>query len=485
MSVADATDALISAGARLTARRNGLATLEGGDGAVAALLSALAQPDSRGPRLLDLWGDEHGAQRLLIGSGAEFLLHHASEAPNRAAPQFSAVNAAAHCLEREMLAMGSTPEGGHDLAPPQPLMEVKGRGVFTIPFGPVRSGVVESMLHDVATAGEDMLAVVPRTGFKRRGLETRLCEVPLDMTGTVAERIAGVFSVAGAYAVCSAIEAAAGAEVDPQAQAVRGVLAELERIHNHCDSIMKLCDDASLAVGNAQMAILKERVLRILAALTGHRYGRGVVVPGGVSRGLRGTSALAQSLRDFGRDSVVVRRLLLGTGSFLDRLERTGALAPADAAAMGASGPVARGSQLPWDARQERPHGPYALWPIPAAVMSDCDVMARFEVRIAEIRHSLRWIVDVIRDVDVESPPPPVSLGVEPSAIGIGWVEAPEGEWIAIVEGGRDGRLGRARVRPAALLNFGCFRRACEGWVLTDFAFIEHSFGLCVAGCDR
>ena len=481
-------DALLADGARSVRGWDRVTHLEGGRAGLAAAVGSLAQPAPDGPRLLDLWTDDGGRSWALLGHGAGFLLHTGDTSTAQQA--MAHLNPAVYWLEREMMAAASLRHGDAgeealDAVVLEPLTETQGRGVFTVPFGPVRSGVVESMLYDIATAGEDMLAVVPRTGFKRRGLELRLCEVPVAAVGVVGERIAGVFSVAGALAVCQAVENAAGVEVSAEAQAIRGILAELERVHNHCDSIMKLCDDASLAVGTAQMGILKERVLRLLAGLTGHRYGRAVVVPGGVSRGLGPHPDLGEALRGLARDSVRVHSLLLDTGSFLDRLERTGALTTSDAAALGASGPVARGSHLPWDARVERPYGPYRGWPVTASVMSGGDVMARFEVRVAELRASLQWILDLVGEVNVEVAPQPSPVPVAAGALGLGWVEAPEGEWIVVVEGGVDGRLAQARVRPASLLNFGCFRRACEGWVLTDFAFIEHSFGLSVAGCDR
>lgn len=481
--------ALRSAGVHTHLAASTLAVSAGSAGSVRTVVAHGSRPNGAF-RLLDLWPTERDGAwmvRVLLGGGEAFLLHTATLDAEGGYPSAARVSPAAAWLERALVE--TSPIRPHDpsvhLAPKTaPLDTVEGRGVFIFPFGPVRSGIVESMRYDVATAGEDMLLTVPCTGYKRRGLERRLCELPFDQAGLVAERMAGVFSVAGALAVCQAIEAAAGVTVSPEAQAIRAVLAELERIFNHCDTIMKLCDDASLVVGVAQMGILKERVLRLLAALTGHRYARGVVVPGGVARPLSAV-ALGDELRRFGDNFAKVRRLLLATDSFLDRLERTGEIPPADAAALGTSGPVARGSTLHRDARWERPYGQYRVQGIQAAVMSDCDAMARMEVRMAEIGESLRYVLDTLTTADLTSAPPPEAIRLEQGRIGVGWAESPEGEWIAVVEGGAHGRLASAHVRPASVLNFAAFQRACAGWVLTDFAFIEHSFGLSVAGCDR
>ena len=105
---------------------------------------------------------------------------------------------------------------------------------------------------------------------------------------------------------------------------------------------------------------------------------------------------------------------------------------------------------------------------------------------MAEIRASLRLVVDVVvaQDSALTAPPPP-HVELPPHTVGAGWVESPEGEWVAVLETGSHGQLVNARVRPASIANFACFQRACERWVLTDFAFIEHSFGLSIAGRDR
>ena len=59
--------------------------------------------------------------------------------------------------------------------------------------------------------------------------------------------------------------------------------AELERIANHIDVAVRLADAAGLAVATARLALHKERVMRLVSRMCGSRFGRGVVVPGGVS----------------------------------------------------------------------------------------------------------------------------------------------------------------------------------------------------------
>lgn len=457
---------------------------------LAAAVNSLATVESSGARLLDLWvwqSENGNVLNCLSGEGRELVWRTVDLGNRSTYVSVGPVVPAAQWLERDIARTSTVnPQASHphpSVLHGDPAGAATGRGTFTIPFGPVRSGVVESMLYDVVTAGEDMVLVSTIPGFKARNIEAALCSAPLDQSILIAERIAGVYSVAGALLVAQAIEYASGTCVSFEAAAVRTVLAELERIFNHCDSLMKLCDDASLSVGVAQMGILKERILRLLASLTGHRFGRGVVDLGGVRRGID-PGVLRGDLERFQREYGRVRRLLMSTGSFLDRLQRTGALSRGDAALLGASGPVARGSHLFWDARAERPYAAYGRFPVTAAAKVDCDAMARTEVRLNEIDASIDLCRRIADDVPLDRMPPREAVRPEPGQYAVATVEAPEGEWIACIEVGGTS-LARCRIRPASLLNFACFPRACEGWVLTDFAFIEHSFHLSIAGRDR
>lgn len=99
----------------------------------------------------------------------------------------------------------------------------------------------------------------------------------------LAERVEGVASVAHALAFAHAVETLGEAPVPQAAGLVRVVHAECERLANHLDVALRLCDAAGLVVATARMGLHKERVLRLVGALCGSRFGRSVVIPGGVT----------------------------------------------------------------------------------------------------------------------------------------------------------------------------------------------------------
>jgi len=398
---------------------------------------------------------------------------------------------AARWAEAELSERGeillAEPLGASRLTTPDPDRvdpTVHGLEVFSFPYGPIRSGVFEAIQFLIETGGEDVLRLHTRPFFKHRGLERSFQGLDPDRAVHVAERVAGIATVAHASAFCHAVERALGVEAPPRAQRARAALAELERLANHFDVVAKQAETTALFVGQARFQILKERVLRLQAALTGSRFARGALVPGGV----RGEAfiSLDDLLAEIGRletDLHRDRRLFLSTSSMTDRLIGSGHLERDLVESYGAVGPLARGSGLSTDARHERPYGDYRRLGVRVVTAHDGDAMARVDVRFGEIAESLRIIrqaVDQMRRHDGE-------LRVDlPRASGsaLGWAEAPQGEVVYRVEL-RDGLISRAHVASPSLRNWALFDHAFPKDVLTDFAFIEHSFGLTPAGADR
>jgi formate hydrogenlyase subunit 5 len=362
--------------------------------------------------------------------------------------------------------------------------QVAGFDVFALPYGPVRSGVFEAIQFLIETGGEDVPRIETRPFFKHRGLEERFRGLDVDQGSYVAERVAGIASVAYATAYAEAVERALDVAPPPRAQRWRAVYAELERIANHLDVIAKEAETAALTVGQARFLIHKENVLRLQAAFTGSRFARGAVVPGGVRfDGAVDLDALLRALDAFEHDLRRDRRLLLSTSSLTDRLIGSGHLDRATVDAYGAVGPLARGSGLSIDARHERPYGDYRRLGLQVVTAEEGDAMARVEVRFGEIAESvriLRQAIDQLRRRDGRLRcPVPVASGAA-----LGWSEAPQGELVFWVEV-EDGRVANVHIASPSLRNWALFSHAFPKDVLTDFAFIEHSFGLTPAGADR
>ncbi len=399
--------------------------------------------------------------------------------------------------EREMIERDLRVDSGrgapeHPLTKPDPDLvqrALSGLDTFTIPYGPVRSGVFEAIQFQIETGGEDVAQLQTRPFFKHRGIEARFGGMPPELGIHVAERVAGIASCAYATAFSQAVERALGVEPPRRAQRWRVVHCELERMACHLDVIAKEAETTALSVGQARFQILKERVQRLLARLTGSRFGRGAILPGGVrDEGGLTPDQLREELEDIERDLQRDRRLFLATSSMTDRLIGAGRLPRATVEEYCAVGPLARGSGISTDARHARPYGDYQRLGLQVIVQNGGDAMARINVRFGELLESLRLLRRALewlrRSTGKESGGLRSPLPRRESGTACGWAEAPQGELLFWVEL-RDGLVHRAHVASPSLRNWALFDRAFPKDVLTDFAFIEHSFGLTPAGADR
>ena len=226
---------------------------------------------------------------------------------------------------------------------------VLGPGLFTIPHGPVRSGVMESIEYLVETPGEDIPHLNMRLFYKHRGIEKRFEQLAA-ATACCSPSGPKAWRQSLTLAYCHAAEQIGRVhEVPWRAALIRVLHAELERLAAHLDVAIRLADAAGLAVATARFGLHKERVARLVGRMCGSRFGRGVVVPGGVSGMpmVTGSEFLGEGLE---RAVTADTRVLMGTASFLDRLRGAGPLRPERALEHGALGPIGKASGYSDDA---------------------------------------------------------------------------------------------------------------------------------------
>ncbi len=375
-----------------------------------------------------------------------------------------------------------------DAAEPAPGVlpsHVAGPGLFTIPNGPVRSGVVESIEYLVETPGEDIPHLNMRVLYKHRGIEKRFEGMASADGALLAERAEGIATVAHTLAYCHAVERIAGTQVPWAAALIRVVHAELERLACHLDVILRLADAAGLAVATARFGWYKEHVLRLVSQLCGSRFGRGVVVPGGVGQAPQlPPGDLLTAVGQLDKQVSADVSLLLGTASLLDRLRRTGPLPPERAREHGTLGPIGRASRRIEDIRETRPYDAYGSLSVRTASRPGGDAMARLDVRAEEIGHSFHLLRQAADEL-AEAAGGPIREPCEPSeGRDLGWAEAPQGEVLYDVTLA-GGRITRCRARSASFHNLVLMHEVFAGDILTDFPFIEASFGLSIAGVVR
>jgi formate hydrogenlyase subunit 5 len=395
-------------------------------------------------------------------------------------------------LQRDFLP--DTPPFAADYPPERPLHgegsppvapEVAGAqsDVQLLPFGPVRADVVESAEFMFFYVGEAIIHYHPRLFFKHRGMEKRFEGLEPQRGVVLAERVSGVGSVAHALAYCQAVESASNCVIPARAKFLRVLLAELERLYNHLHYFGHLCLTTTLKVGEAEGKLLEEQAKQLNARLTGSRFLRSVLAPGGLRRDLSPKGWLEAELAALrGRFSRYAEHME-NTASHLDRLITTGKLDRRLAFDQGATGPIERASGIDRDLRRDHPYAAYAEIPPAVAVREDGDAHARAQVRMAEVGASIALIERAL--AALPDGPIRTECNVIPESEGLGFTESPRGTLFYAVHIGRDGRLARVKIKSPSFSNWRVFPFTVHDTNMMDYAINEASFGLTIAGCDR
>ncbi len=295
------------------------------------------------------------------------------------------------------------------------LPDIAAGEVQALPFGPVRADVLESAEFTFLYIGERILHYQPNLFFKHRGMKSRFEGLDAVHGVVLAERVSGVGSVAHALAFCQAVEAACGCTVPERARWLRVLLAELERVYNHLHYLGHLSNTTTLKVGEAQGKLLEERAKQINARLTGSRFLRSLLTPGGLRRDLHAKTRGAKTWLSGELEALRVEAAryvgrLENSDSHLDRLITTGVLTAQVAFDQGATGPIQRASGADRDLRRDHPYAAYGELPHSVPIRQDGDAQARALVREAELDTSIA----IMQRVLLLLPDGPVSTDYAP-----------------------------------------------------------------------
>jgi Ni,Fe-hydrogenase III large subunit len=142
-----------------------------------------------------------------------------------------------------------------------------------------------------------------------------------------------------------------------------------------------------------------------------------------------------------------------------------------------------RASAQAWDARAQFPQAPYDQLDVNMATQRRGDVLARAEVRFAEVFESLRLIREILKRLpigDIRAPLKPVEGVCE----GLGWVEGWRGEVVVAARINAEGRLDRVHPHDPSWQNWPLLEIGVLGNIVPDFPLINKSFNLSYSGQD-
>ena len=366
-----------------------------------------------------------------------------------------------------------------------PYARIAGEDVHEVAAGPVHAGIIEPGHFRFQAYGEEVLALEIVLGYQHRGVERLLETLDRGRAMLVAESVAGDTVIGHAEAFCGALEALARSHKSPRAQAIRGIALELERLANHIGDLGAMAGDVAYQPAAAFLGRLRGECLNALMTISGNRYGRGLVRPGGVAFDL--PDAMIAELRErLGRlrdELAPVLTLLFENASVQARFEGVGVVSAALCEARGFVGPVARACEVARDVRVDHPYGVFRFAHVPVATAWAGDTLARALVRRVEVQRSLDFLIEQLAALPRGVPRAecgPLRAGELAVALTEGW----RGEIAHVVVTDPAGRVRRHKVVDPSFHNWPALALAMPGNQISDFPLCNKSFNLSYAGHD-
>jgi NADH-quinone oxidoreductase subunit D len=263
------------------------------------------------------------------------------------------------------------------------------------PQHPSTHGVLRLVLE---LRGEEVVSCQPVIGYLHTGIE-KSAEFRTWVQGvTFVTRMDYLSPIFNEAAYCLAVEKLLDVEAPERAQALRVLMMELNRISSH----LVWLATTGLELGALSMMLYgfreREQILDILEEVTGLRMNHAWVRPGGVSQDMpEGTEAKIRAFVDeMRRKADEYEDLLTNNPIWIERTKGIGVLDEDLCLDLGVTGPMLRATGLALDVRKTEPYCGYERYEFEVPTASGADVYARYQLRVAEIRESLRIVEQVL-----------------------------------------------------------------------------------------
>jgi len=361
-------------------------------------------------------------------------------------------------------------------------------GTTVVPMGPFYPTLEEPAYFRLFLDGEKVVGSDYRGFYNHRAIEKLGdSELNYNQIPFVAQQICGICGQVHSCAYVEAVETACGVDTPMRAKYIRSLLLELERIHSHLLWVGLAGHIIGFDTVLMQLWRIREPVMWLMERITGNRKHYSSNLIGGVRFDI--TPEAEDDIRRV-IDKVeqefkaVVDAVAIDT-QLMSRLKDVGILTEEEARAYAVVGPVARGSNVPIDARVDHPYAAYSELGVQKQVQDGCDIWARTLVRLFETIESIRLVRKCLDDM----PDGPVMAKIEealPSGrIGLCSVEAARGESHHYVLTGDDNRPYRWRVRAPTYPNLQAVGVMIEGEQLADVPICLGSYDPCFSCTER
>ncbi|HLW59097.1 MAG TPA: NADH-quinone oxidoreductase subunit D [bacterium] len=341
----------------------------------------------------------------------------------------------------------------------------------------------------VTLDGENIVDVQPDIGYLHSSVEKMMEHRTYVQNVALVDRgLDYLIALNNEEAYCLAVERLAGIRPPDRARYIRVLFCELNRIASHLVWLGTWAIDLGATTVFLWCFREREAILDLFERVTGGRLHHVYFRIGGVYADLpEGWSEQCGAFLDAFLPRVdEYEALLTENPIFLARVKGIGRIGRADAIAMGASGPVARASGIAYDVRKAAPYEVYDAMEFDVPVLEDGDCFARYLVRLAEMRQSVRIIRQVLRALPGGEIRTRVPMTMKaPRGEAFVQTESPRGDLgVHIVSDGGETPY-RVKVRAPSFSNLYALTEMMRGWKIADVIAILGSIDIVLSDVDR
>jgi NADH-quinone oxidoreductase subunit D len=378
------------------------------------------------------------------------------------------------------------------------------------PQHPATNGMLRLLIR---LDGETVVGCVPEIGYLHRGYEKLAEDCTFHEFIPHTDRLDYLSPMNNNTAYALAVEKLLGIAAPPRAQYIRVMISELARISSHLMFLGSLAMDVGALTVWMWAFREREKQYDLFENIAGARFTTSYTRIGGLAQDVNPeTLAAVRKFVDELPGHLVECENLLNTNRiFIERVDGIGVISKEKAIDLGLTGPGLRACGVGHDLRRANPYLVYDKLDFDVPVYEGGDALARYYVRMAEMRESvkiIRQVLDTMPAGDVHAFKPKkvlprkdrvytkmeelihdfmiINFGVEPPVGEIySAVEAPKGELGFYIYSNGKGYPWRLKIRSPSFVNLQTLPTMVQGCMISDVVAIIGSLDPVMGEADK
>jgi len=378
------------------------------------------------------------------------------------------------------------------------------------PQHPATHGVLRLL---VRLDGETVTGCVPELGYLHRGYEKIAEASTYHEFIPHTDRLDYLSPLSNNVGYTLAVEKLLGIEAPRRAQYIRVLCCEMARVASHLVAIGTMAMDVGALTVLLWTFRERENLMDIFDVLCGARFTTSFTRIGGLQQDWAPQCSimLAAFLDKLGDGLHEVEKLLCTNRIFIDRCENVGYLSKEELISLGVTGPLLRAAGVPRDLRRDNPYLVYPELDFDVVTLTESDTLARFYVRMNEIKQSER----ILRQALEKMPHGPIhaqeakkvlpkkeriytrmeeliqdfmliNLGIDPPVGEVyQGIESSKGEFGLYIVSDGTGHPWRMKIHSPSMVNLSALAPMVKGGMISDIVAVIGSIDPVMGEADK